>query len=681
MSTHMLRYLGLGVLALGLQAPAWGQRNAADVYAQAGAVMSDLSASDVNELSRALMNPAGDVPASTVLLIRTHGRARLLLLRAGRISRCAFRWTGHSDPLAPQPYLGTIDRGYKLLLADAVLRLQRSDYDNAIRSIEAVYGMASHMRRDRRESSSNKAMWMILEADRLLEHAQGIGGLDAGRSARVARACRTLDMRDPTGTADMAAATTDRTLHWYEDLYEEGRLDELQGYLSIFGEDNPLRLDAMQPEEFYDTLDAGAAVLEKAVDALVQIEDKTEQNVELQRILETFQDDESCTRLFPWFENVMRWSWQLQKARQTVRVRLNRLDEIAKGELGLEQMANAAFWYVRGGKALENIPRDHWDDLVHRIDLSRGERERGEQRDAKWLRQAEEALKIFDEAATIEHCDFAVVRRDERGYAHAVHLAPDYALGVWEAFELYHARVVHHLPTEEGRAPIAELSTCLGMIRHLAGDSVMASSLCAHVGFRRTVALCEKVLAHGNVHQAHRDQLAEAYERLSPADPFGYHTSARATRTDLAAVLARRLRGRTPDQRRSEMTKAVRSWSGDQLMCGLMLFNVLSARPDGRAGEVDGAAKAAAMGDARAVAFLAGVLGAEWVDETAGRAVLMAVLLQERDAPVVDIWPVSMPGPVDALREEARRDYRRSHRVFYPSTRSSSTNATGSPAP
>jgi hypothetical protein len=272
-------------------------------------------------------------------------------------------------------------------------------------------------------------------------------------------------------------------------------------------------------------------------------------------------------------------------------------------------------------------------------------------------------MTIFSEAATIERCDFSAVRRDEIGHHHAAHLVPDYVVGVWEGLELYHARATARVFAGETDAAADDLSVCIKMIRHIGGDSVIASAVCGHAGFRRTVELCEDLLKRRDVSRDCESRLAEAYKLLSPADPFGYGRSVSETRKDLGAELARSVGGQLGDELSDSVNEVVRSWTGDQLVCGVMALDAMTAHlraePAGGTQTIE-----VSMRDRRARGFLGGTLGEEFLKEAEVNAALIATLLQDGDVGSVQTWPPFDRSPVEALRREARREFRKAQRVI-----------------
>lgn len=567
----MLYPLTLNVVVAGLAfGDVQADQNAADLYiglqSRLNAVPQDAWLEMHHWLHTPSVAPTDEVESALGAL----NDVRQQLFRAAAIPDCNFA-IEQTGPATAIPHQGVMSRGSLLLLADAQWRLQRNEARAASDAIGTVFGMASHMSSDRISHSSHKATWMILDADRVIQHAVDIGAVNQAHARTLLTRMDIFDRSDPTGIADAAEAMIEPTLGWFIETFESGDFESLETLLRIYPSYEGIDFDHLDPKEFTRAVETASEVLHSAA-AELRVADPDDAKRGIEEILARVQDDELVSQLFPWLSYEPKsWLWQRETALDVLAKRRAMLEGIASGEIGIEETANAAYWYLRGAEQIAPIPEDAWEKLLHF-----GSHIDDDVHDGEMLRrqysQVERAMDIFREGARIHRCDFAPLRLNESARPHSLIADPIYAEGIWRAVEFLIARHQNNTEADAGDF-LADLISCSSMIVHLSGDDLIMSSYIAHESFRQVKRIID-VTEHGDISQTTFDAVAQVIGQLRDGDPFGYSRSLQKTRSNATAYFAAQFAAAAASScDPGDAPEIIARWNNDQLFVATLGYH------------------------------------------------------------------------------------------------------------
>lgn len=553
---HRMLKLVAFLLCLSCVPSAAGQTNAAGLYWKANADLRKISLEIWRDvLDSALDDPAAPVPIQMQKIAQSLLSARNQILRAAHTRHCDFLLGEIIGLNSYHPHQVLVSCAKNLLLIDAKVRIQRGDFDGAVQSLVGILGLASHVQSDRLEISSHYAMGMIRGCDQLIDYLAQIGALEPSRATQLLEEFDRLDPADPIGIRKAAATQANLALAWIKKSYEEGAFDTIQKYLSTWDVTN-LDLKSVNPDQFHDALDRGATALNSIAKVMETTDNPDDRKNQIQATLDTLNKDDLASKLFAWTkENFLGDSFDLTNMRVSVAERRAFLDDVSHGRRTLNDVANAAFWYARGTKAILEIPEEAWNVLVQKNPKS----DEAAIVESRWREQLDSALKEFREGSRMKNCDWSVLRRAVGGWSDSIHIAPAYIAGIWRAVEYLNATSMresstksnesstkssetqtkfNESPAKHDPSSTADVETTVRLVAHLAGDNVLASSCAAHELIHKLKPSLERIATNDQIPNDDLNQIRAAVWLLQSEDPCGYVKSGKSTRKDLSNFFA-----------------------------------------------------------------------------------------------------------------------------------------------
>ncbi len=531
---------------------ACGQSNTADLYWKVDAEFQKYSSQDWQDFSNLTWDdPAAPVPIKTKQVMQSLLGARNQILRATHMRHCDFILGENQE--AFHQYLSLVERAEIMLLLDTKIRIQQGDFDGAVQSLVSIPGLALHVQGDRQRSSTDRVIVMIEQSDRMIGYLAQIGALEGYRAAQLLEAFDRLDPADPIGIRKAEVNEIGLSLSRMKKYYEEGEFDTFQKNLSVW-DVTDLDLKSVNPEQFRDAFDRGVTALDSIVKIMEITDNPDDRKDQIQATLDALYKDDLASKLFAWTkECFVSNSFHLEKMRVLVAERRALLNDISHGRLALNDVANAAFWYSRGTKAILEIPEEVWSVLVQ----EKPKADEAVSVESRWREQLDSALKEFRKGSGMKNCDWSVLRRAVDGSSNSIHIAPAYIAGIWRAVEYLNAMSIresplkpkentvkssetksNESPAKHDPSPTADVAIAVRLVAHLAGDDVLASSCAAHELIRKLKPSLERIAINDQMPNDDLERVRVAVWLLQPEDPFSYVKSGKSTRKDLAKVFA-----------------------------------------------------------------------------------------------------------------------------------------------
>lgn len=568
------------------------RNNAAIWYQRAIDITNSLSQEDWNVLE-AFANTPTSVPNDRVrnLLSRLH-KAKLLVMRAshkkysnfyqelGSVNAETVVGAGQLLPYSDHDIIG-VPRLATMMRAQAIVNISDGNSAGAAKALAATYQMAQHLSQDKVARSNNSAHAIFSRTSETVQLAIDQGVFSPSDGVQVLSSLRELGEHDQIHVVETFANQSDLTLQWFEALYEAGEIDRLESYAAIFGNDN-FDLHDLEEGQFEGMIDQAYVVVDRAVE-LMMLGDSEQTRASLKELFSEVQGS-AIAPLIPGLDwRPISGLMQIQRLENSITTQIEALEMLVADELSIEESANAAFWYLRGTNALDQIGRAQTNEVIEVI-VAGSPVEEGSVLAAS-MTNAQEALEFFRQASFIHRCDFAPARTKiilELGNpiptVDNLTLIPSYLPGMLEAFLLFNAEAQFHLAQGNLQDAVDRVATCFRIIGHLAGDPIIASSLLSHRAFQDEITLIEKILTHHAWDETLRKTLSVSFDSMSKKDPFGYFGSTARTFKELPSFfdLWNSISAR---EGKNQTRKTIATWNVDQLVFGLILFESLQAAP------------------------------------------------------------------------------------------------------
>jgi len=175
-------------------------QNAALRYYQAWSLMSDELADSISEgldEPHEPWEPPWSPAEEDLKLLRGAGNPIRILLRGSKLERCDFGIDYQRGPETLLPHLGELRRGAMLLIADARLKIDAGEIDEAVQRIAAGYRMAEHTAQNPLPITTIVAVSMFAVADGMATHADQRNLLNDEHRAALRTALERFDPDDP----------------------------------------------------------------------------------------------------------------------------------------------------------------------------------------------------------------------------------------------------------------------------------------------------------------------------------------------------------------------------------------------------------------------------------------------------------------------------------------------------
>ncbi len=545
--------LGIVFAAFLVNSSLWGQ-SAGDIFHQVAPDFASVPEETWVAMEHWLHDPNATPPTVIREALRSLAQTRAAILSTAEPDAGDVQ-VDVKGPTEHAPHRAILDRAQLLMLADAQLRLQNQDARGAASSIATVYAMAGQLEGDHDPTSSHLSMWMMKRADRLVGHVVDRGMVEPEVGGRLLDSMRALDSHDPAGVGVAVAAMGEGTIGWYESIIESGNMESLGSYLSRFSSNTEFDLARYDREELQSALHTGEQVL-ASIAEILRDPFETDRSSSVADLLDQVEND-LVFDLLPWLrESAGKWVWEVETATSRLQERMRMIEALVRGEIGVKESANAAYWYNAGAEIILEIDQDEWAALL-----------RGESRDDRAAERSKalvgDAMRWFGEGVLIERCDFAPLRRDERRRSHSLFAAPDYMLGMHRAAEYW----ITSCKATHSAECLNALASCLVLTRHMGQDDLIISSYVAQEILSYVMhhlsdvldSLEEEVPLYSEATARMRFEVSQ----MPPGDPFGYVRSLRQTRKDALAFLEERYSAR--DCSDVDVVHALSRWNDDQL--------------------------------------------------------------------------------------------------------------------
>ena len=569
------------------------QNNAAIWYLRAIDITNSLSNDDWN-----LLNEFANTPASI-----PNDRVRNLLSRLSKAQRFVMRGsnkkysnfyaelgpvnantavTGHLLPYSTHATIG-VPRLVSMMRVQAMVDISDGNSSSASKALAATFQMAQHLSQDKVFSSKSSAYGTIIRASTTMQFAIDQGVFSPSDGAQMLSSLRDLGEDDQINVIETFANQYDLTLQWFEAVYEAGDTDRLEKYAAIFGNED-FDLDNLVKGQFEGMIDQAHEAVDTAVE-LMMLGDSEQTRAAL-KVLNSEIDGTPIAALLPNFQTgTIGGLILIQRVEDAIQKQIKALEILVADEQSIEEYANAAYWYLRGTKILDQLGRANTNEVIEAI-IDGSAIEEGSEL-AESMKNAQEALEFFREASLIYSCDFAptriitiLVQGHPSQEEDSLTLLPSYLPGMLEAILLLNAEAQYQLSQGNLKEAVDRVATCFRISAHLAKDPIMASSLLSHWVFQQEIALVEKILIHDAWNEELRKTLSLSFELMSKKDPFGYFAS--TTKASRALPWEFNFwNSISTKEGKSKSRESIKTWNLDQLVFGLILFESLQvARTD-----------------------------------------------------------------------------------------------------
>lgn len=500
------------------------------------------------------------------------------------------------------PHLSKMRQAAKAMKAEALVKMHDGDVVGASRDLASLYRLGGHMADDRILISGLVAHAMFSLSDEAVQDAIDRGAIDSVAAAELAKGVLQLDEHDPFGYIESIFSEQELMTSTLDTMLE----DEVHAQTTIellTSQDDP-QVDAIIGQLHASGIDTEMARLDATMNEVVEIfmlddEDESKRRLnELEASIESGERGVFAQLVMPAYDRVHQ---RLLEARAMVAQRRTMLEQLARGELDPNSLANAAIIYQQANDAYDALPEQQ-RELIEA--LAAHPTSAVDDDTAAALDQASSVIDIMHQASQLRRCDFEPLRRNEQS-----DMLPAYTVGMHRLFELLHAEVIRQFRAGDGQALAQRLSIGYRMTAHLGADDVLVSALVAHQAFGDLTGHVRSGLSAGLLTD-HRSAIVDAAQRITRRDPFGYINAVMESRKVVATRL-RRLADEQAGFDRETIERLVNTWQGDELLFVLTALESLDQNT--RANHVADGETAAAATLAGRMAPLDGIVSVEAV--------------------------------------------------------------------
>lgn len=575
----LLSFLALPLVA---SASAPDRRNGATWYRDAFVALERLSDADRN-LINDFNGAAGTAVPPPVREVLARGRAAIEAGQAGARQAYADFGLDRSQGFdLALPHLGPMRQLARLMTAEARVALADGDGARAASLIGSISRMGSHLASDGTLISSLVGFAIYAAGDGAIQYGLDRAAFDPGAAARLAGELRGLDSEDPFGFVDSVASEQTMAVDWLaEKLGDDAARAKAMTEDGWLFQDDEARAEIamMDDDAFAESLDGYDRAMDETV-ALFLLDDPEATPAGLAAMGDRLGEDEFgllAKLMLPALGKIYE---QWRRSRAMLDDRLATLDGIAEGRIDPADELDAAPFYVGIFVRISELEREVLTPL-----LSPGRLAKGPAQEAM-----DEILSRTGEAASKRRCTFGLIRHADSSTFVPSDL-PDFN-------DLMLLLEVHVARSAAGGSPeiaVETLATWFGVIAHLSGDDVIATSLVAQHAFDRAV---RRALPLAEADPAHAARLLAAAERIGRKDPFGYLVALAAAQRRVegrAAVITQAGSSEFANQRFARQSEIITGWTGTERLVAEAIFDTLVRA--GRPVLVDPAPRLAAVLD------------------------------------------------------------------------------------
>jgi hypothetical protein len=621
-------------------------RNAANWYEKSFARLESIEISEAEwKAIREYRRDPHAVPSATVRAVLARVEPVLSAARRGAqqgYSDFALDYSQGYELLLP--HLSQLRNVGRLMAADAKLRLHEGGAAAAANEIAAMYRMSDHLGTDATIISSLVGQVIFEAADQVAASGIDRGAFGPAESGALRDALKQLERDDPFSMIGAVETEQAIMVDWLRDRYADGgdRVAIFEDLSMTPGAEEALAGLALVDEAQFDAaLDQADQTLGRIIEAF-KMDDPDEARLVLEQIGAECQNGEHgpLALLMP---NYGRIYEKLLEARALVAKRDAQLAALVAGTVEPGELANAAVLYLQAVEMIAQMEPQRLEPLGA---VASRPMQPLDETNAGTLRSAAGIVETLRQAARIPRCDFSIV--------HGKHppLIPDYLAGLRTAGRLLVADAVRMLQEAEDDQAADRLQVCFRMSAHLAGDSIITSSLVSHTVFGDADGLARWALGNAAFSAADRARLFDGVGAMPRRDPFGYVSALMSAREQIQ----KRLGPGGEDWARAE--QALLRLDGDQLLYLLVVIDERSAAGSQKEGREQDDGKIADLAD---VISPEGLAAARRRAEEAGRIIKETagfVAAVEQDVPLI--------GDVKQRQASARADLRRAYFAFEP---------------
>ncbi|MHC4208987.1 MAG: hypothetical protein ACYSWT_04655 [Planctomycetota bacterium] len=542
------------------------------------------------------------------------------------------------------PHLGQLRNVGRLMAADAKVRLHDGGAAAAADQIASMYRMSDHLGDDATIISSLVGQIIYEAADQVAASGIDRGAFGPAESGALRDALKQMEQDDPFSMTGAVETEQVIMLDWLRDRYADGedRVGIFEDFSMAPGAEEALAGLALVDEAQFDAaLDQADQTLGRIIEAF-KMDDPTEARFVLEQIGAECQNGEHGP-LALMMPNYAVLYQKMIEARGQVAERDAQLAALIAGTVAPEELANAAVLYLQAVEMIAQLEPQRLEPL--REVASRPMQPLDETR-TETLRSAADIVETLQRAAQIQRCDFSIV--------HGKHppVIPGYLAGLRQAGLLLLADSVRMLQEAEDDQAADRLQVCFRMSAHLAGDSIITSSLVAHTVFSDADGLARWALGNDAFSTDDRVCLFDGVGAMSRKDPFGYVSAVMSAREQ---ILKRRRLGGDAWARAEQ---ALRRFDGDQLLYLLVVID----EPAGSGSQEQGRER-------EQVDDLGDVISPEGLAAARGQAEEAGKIIKETQGFVAVVGKeVPLIGDVRKRQALARADLRRAYFALQPPT-------------
>lgn len=457
------------------------------------------------------------------------------------------------------PHLSPLRSIMQMMQTDAMVLLREGDSASAAIAVASMYDLAGHLADDRTLISSLVGQHMFSGADQVAQAGFDRGAFSEDDAATMLKAINSLGQRDAFGAVESIAMEREIMAVWFDNHFsgEDGG-EKLVEELRWITED-PDQLEQIGAMT-RDDLDDGLAEIDRMMVQVVAAFDNPDREAGAAELAVVEQAIESgefgviAQLMLPAYGRVHE---RMVETENLISDRLAALGEIVLGDVTVEELSNAAVWYLRAAAALAEIDpaaRATYAAIVATPGELPG---RTGDEEAQAIEQAAPVIELVAQGAALRRCDFAPFRGG------AIVPLPTYAPAFKALGALLLADTVRLMHEGAFDEAAARLALCFRFAGHLSYDEIVITSMVAHDLFNRATALMKYGFTEWYLFNVHATVLRDAIESVPRRDPFGYVTAITAARAGVEQWILGRVTGNTMS--RSDLHTFMTGLTGEQL--------------------------------------------------------------------------------------------------------------------
>lgn len=377
-------------------------------------------------------------------------------------------------------HLGKMRLLARIVQADSMLRLNDGDGASAAQRIAAIYRLADHLGDDHRHISSQVGRAIFEIAEVAADSGFDRGVFDPASAWTLLRSTQSFDQRDPFQSLDLLYMEQALVTNSIRELLSVEDAQKRSDFFAMFAVNREIadELSNMSPEMIENQLKKYGELMNRYATAFSET-DPSESLARMEEIQTQFDagDVGLVARLF--FPALGRTFDLMNESRENLRARIEMLESVAKDQIDLQTLTNAAVWYRRGIARLDELD-ESWRATIMAFGTARPLSPEQIEQLTQSADSVQAAISDFVEGSNMRRCDFSI-GRDAREV-----FVPCYSAGMRDAFRVLGIEAMRLAATEDLAGAATLLAASFRIAADLADDALLVSSLVARDGFMLT---------------------------------------------------------------------------------------------------------------------------------------------------------------------------------------------------